>query len=59
MPDNLNITAPKDRKHVNPSQPWEITYWCDKFDCTKDELKTAVAKVGNQTKDVEGYFNRR
>ena len=38
---------------MNTSEDYEVDYWIQKFDCTPDELKAAVAKVGNMADDVE------
>ena len=44
MSDNLQDRGPADRARVNETH--EVRYWTQKFNCTVEHLRTAVAKVG-------------
>lgn len=57
MPDNLTKKRPEDSQRINLNQPYEVQYWCDKFDCTEDDLQDAVDAVGNSAADVQTYLN--
>ncbi len=57
MSDNLKKKKPLDSKRVSLSQQWEIDYWCDKFNCTEEELDNAVANVGDSAREVEDYLD--
>lgn len=58
MADDKNKTGSQDRKRVNTSEDYEVDYWTQKFGCTPDELKAAVAKVGNMADDVESELSK-
>lgn len=47
MPDNLRIKQPQDAERINLNEPYEVKYWCDKFNCTEEQLREAVKKAGS------------
>jgi hypothetical protein len=49
----------QDRRTINLHQDFEVRDWSKKFGVTADELKEAVAAVGNQASKVEEYFRSR
>lgn len=51
MSDNLQDRGPADRAHVNETH--EDRYWTQKFNCSPEQLRAAVAKVGVMANDVE------
>lgn len=53
-----SMTVPADEMRVNVSDPAEVKYWCEKFGCTPDQLRDAVATVGDLVADVESYLAR-
>jgi len=59
MSDNLHLRGKPDRDRVNVHEPWEVTHWCGKFNCTEAQLKAAVRAVGVMARDVEAYLRRR
>jgi len=59
MSDNLNKKAPQDASRISTSEKWEIDYWCDTLNCSEDELKQAVKKVGNSAQAVKDYFKKK
>lgn len=57
MADDKNKKRPRDAKRINLNQPYEVNWWCDKFNCSKAELRTAVKAVGDSASAVRKYFN--
>jgi Protein of unknown function (DUF3606) len=58
MADDLTNRGPADAARVNVHEDHEVRYWCGKFHCTLDELKTAVKKVGVMARDVEAELKK-
>jgi hypothetical protein len=56
MADDKSNTGNPDRQRINTNQEHELRDWSKKFGVTPEELKAAVAKVGNQANDVERYL---
>jgi hypothetical protein len=52
MPDDLSKKSPADRSRINLSEPYEVQYWADKFDVSKERLSEAVRKVGHSVEAV-------
>ena len=59
MPDDKSKTGPEDAQRVNIHEAYEVEYWCRKFGCTAEQLKTAVKNVGVMAADVEAELKRR
>ena len=53
MPDDLAKTAPEDQSRISLSEPYEVQFWADKFNVSKERLSEAVRKVGNSASAVE------
>jgi Protein of unknown function (DUF3606) len=47
MADDLSKKGPPDRSRINLTEPYEVQYWADKFDVSKERLSEAVRKVGH------------
>lgn len=58
MADDLKSTGGRDRKRINVHQDHELRDWSDKFGVSKDELKRAVADVGDDASTVEAHLKR-
>jgi hypothetical protein len=58
MPDNKEIRQPLDAKRVNIHEPYEVNYWCKKWGCTEQLLKTAVGVVGTSAEAVGKYLGK-
>ncbi|MCU1325291.1 MAG: hypothetical protein JWN34_661 [Bryobacterales bacterium] len=56
--DDTTKTRPHDAQRININERYELQYWTEKFGCTIDELKAAVAKVGVMAADVERELGR-
>ena len=52
MPDDLSKRGPPDQLRVNVNEWWEVKFWCSRFDCTEEELRGCVEKVGVMAADV-------
>jgi len=59
MSDDRSKKGPADRARVNIHEPYEVRYWCEKFDCSKARLELAVKTVGVMAKDVEANLRAR
>jgi hypothetical protein len=57
--DDRNNTGNPDRQRINTNQPHELRDWSEKFGVSPEELKAAVAQVGNQAADVEQHLRAR
>ena len=57
MPDNLKKKRPQDSQRTNLHQDHEVRYWCNKFNCTKEELQDAVSLVGDSAATVQRYLS--
>lgn len=45
-----------DKDLISLLQIHELDYWAKRFGCTRDQLREAVAKVGNGVDRVEAYL---
>jgi len=59
MSDDKTKTAPQDAARINVNEQYEVGYWTQKFGCTEQQLRAAVAKVGVSAKAVETELKRR
>lgn len=56
MADDLTNRGPADRSRVNINEDYEVQYWTKKWGVGPDALKSAVAKVGPMSADVERHL---
>ena len=59
MSDDAKNRHQPDRSEITLSQDYEVRYWTDKFSCTEEELRRAVAQVGNAPAIVEKALKRK
>jgi len=59
MSDSTQSRAGQDRTRINVNQDYELRDWSKKLGVSPDELKKAVASVGDRAKDVEAHLKRR
>ena len=52
-------TVPQDRGRIDLSNPREVKWWRKKFDCSEDQLRDAVAEVGDRAAIVEQVLDGR
>lgn len=55
--DDLLIKEPLDGSRINLREPYEVSYWCKKFNCTVTELQNAVHAVGTSATKVQAYLH--
>lgn len=46
-------SIPAQRSQIEMSDPREVTWWRKRFGCSEDQLRDAVAQVGNSAAQVE------
>ena len=46
-------SVPAQRSRIDMSNPSEVMYWAKQFGCSQDQLRQAVAKVGDSSAMVE------
>jgi hypothetical protein len=56
--DNKQNTGSPDRDRINVHEEYELQYWSEKFNVSRDELKEAVKASGTSVKDVEQYLKK-
>lgn len=47
-----------DTERINMENDYEVQYWTSQLKVTNDELKAAVAEVGNGIEAVKVYLNK-
>jgi hypothetical protein len=52
-------TIPRDRGRIDLADPREVSWWRKKFDCSEEQLREAVSKVGDNAAHVEQLFDGR
>ncbi|MCW3077746.1 MAG: hypothetical protein JWO32_2355 [Bacteroidetes bacterium] len=56
MSDDKNKKNPQDSSRININEDYEVQYWTNKFNCSKEELRKAVDAVGVSAEKVENYL---
>lgn len=41
---------------INVSEPSDLMYWCNYFNCTSNQLEDAINKVGSNSEELNKYF---
>jgi hypothetical protein len=59
MSDNLKQSSGQDRQRINVNQDYELRDWSKKFGVTPEELKKAVASVGDRADKVQEHLKSR
>jgi hypothetical protein len=52
-------TVPRDRGRIDMDDPREVIWWRKRFDCSEDQLREAVARVGDNAAIVEQLLDGR
>ena len=58
MADDKSKPGGQDRTRININEDYELRDWSKKFGVSPEELKKAVAKVGNNAADVMKHLGR-
>ncbi len=56
MSDDKGKSGGQDRRRINVNEDYELRDWAKKFGVTGEQLKAAVAKVGDRAEDVERHL---
>ena len=59
MSDDLRQTGKSDDTRININQDHEVSYWSQELGVSRDELQSAVAKVGPMVKNVRDHLQHR
>lgn len=59
MSDDKSNRGGQDRKRINVNQDYELRDWSKKFGVTPEELKKAVAEVGDRSDKVKERLRDR
>ena len=57
MADDTTKTG-QDRKLVSVSEDYEVRDWCESMGCTEQQLRQAVAAVGNSADAVREHLRK-
>ena len=52
-------TIPRDRGRIDLSDPREVNWWRKRFGCSEEQLRDAVAEVGESAAIVEQLLDGR
>jgi hypothetical protein len=58
MSDDKTNRGAQDRSRININEPYEVTYWMQKFDVPREHLVAAVKKVGVSSAAVAKELGR-
>lgn len=58
MSDDLTKRKPLDSSRININEPYEVNYWCDKFNVTKVALIAAVKAIGTSSEAVRKHLSK-
>jgi hypothetical protein len=59
MEERTHRGRKEDRERIATDEEWEMKYLREKFHVTNEQIKTAIATVGNNRKRVEEYLKER
>jgi len=59
MSDDKTKTGGQDRQRINVNENHELRDWAAKFGVTTQQLKDAVAQVGDRAAEVEQYLKMK
>ena len=57
MPDNKSQSGGQDRQRINVNEDYELRDWAAKFGVSTEQLRQAVAEVGDRATSVEQHLN--
>lgn len=58
MADNKNLRDQNDRRRVSGDEDYELGYLVDKMGVTREQIKEAIDKVGNDRTKIEEFLRR-
>ena len=57
--DDKQKVGGQDRTRIDTSENYELQYWSEKFNVSRERLKEAVDAVGTQADKVEEYLRQK
>lgn len=51
------ISAPRDRAHIDVGRESDVLWWCERFNCSEETLRDAVAIAGTRSQEVLNQLN--
>ena len=57
MADDKTKTGGQDRQRINVNEDYELRDWAKKFGVTPEQLKQAVAAVGDRADAVQAHLS--
>jgi predicted nucleotidyltransferase len=57
--DNKTKTGKADDSRINVNESYELQYWSQKLNVTREKLKEAVEAVGPSAEKVTEYLKRK
>jgi len=57
--DNKSKTGKGDDSRINVNESYELQYWSEKLNVSRDELRNAVQAVGSNVKEVTQYLKQK
>jgi hypothetical protein len=59
MSDDLTDRGPADRSRISLDEDWEVQWWTKALGVSEDNLREAVAAVGNSANAVRDHLGVR
>ena len=59
MADDKTKVGGQDRARINVNEDYEVRDWCKSLGVTEDELRKAVAAVGDQASKVREHLGKK
>ena len=52
-------SVPAQRSHIDLGNPREVSWWIKQFGCSEEQLRIAIAQVGDSAAQVEQIIDGR
>ncbi|RST48391.1 DUF3606 domain-containing protein [Variovorax sp. MHTC-1] len=59
MADDKTKVGGQDRTRINLSEDYEVRDWCNSLDVTEEQLRMAVAAVGDEAETVRVHLGKK
>ncbi|NDZ17832.1 DUF3606 domain-containing protein [Variovorax sp. WS11] len=59
MADDKTKVGGQDRARINVNEDYEVRDWCKSLGVSEEELRKAVAEVGDQADKVREYLGKK
>lgn len=58
MADNKNVQDGRDRAQIDGNSEYELDYVAQKLNVSREQVRQAIASVGNSREKVEEYLKK-